>query len=128
MDRFFAPYVAATFTLMTVIGLIILATGTSSYLVFIAAIAIGLSAGSEISETAYLVSRYFGPIAFGVIYGLMYAGFQLGAAAGAYYLGRHFVINGNYEDALWVLAGLVFIGAVLVASLEKYPKLEEQQA
>jgi hypothetical protein len=34
---------------------------------FITAAFIGLSLGAEISETAYLVSRYFGPKAYGVI-------------------------------------------------------------
>lgn len=125
MDRFFAPYVAATFTMMFVVGAIILATGTSSYWVFIAAIAVGLSTGSEISETAYLVSRYFGPIAYGMIYGIMFAAFQLGSSIGPPFLGEYFVANGNYQGALWVLAGLATVGALLVAVLKAYPDFEQ---
>jgi predicted MFS family arabinose efflux permease len=128
MDRFFAPYIAATFTLMFVVGAAILATGTSSYLIFVAAIAIGLSTGSEISETAYLVSRYFGAKAYCMIYGIMFSAFQLGSSIGPPSLGKYFVINGNYQNALWVLAGLAFIGALLVAVLRAYPNFEEQTA
>jgi len=125
MDRFFAPYIAATFTMMFVVGAIILATGTSSYWVFIAAIAVGLSTGSEISETAYLVSRYFGPVAYGMIYGIMFAAFQLGSSIGPPFLGEYFVANGNYQGALWVLAGLATVGALLVAVLKAYPDFEQ---
>jgi MFS family permease len=126
MDRFFAPYIAALFTLMFVVGAAILAMGVNNYLIFIAAVAIGLSMGSEISETAYLVSRYFGPKAYGMIYGIMFAAFQLGSSIGPPALGKYFVVNGNYVNALWVLAGLAFIGAVLVAMLGAYPKLKKR--
>jgi MFS family permease len=124
MDRFFAPYVAAAFTLMFVFGASILALGAGGFMVFVAAILVGLSLGSEISETAYLVSRYFGPKAYGMIYGLMFAAFQFGSAFGPPALGRYYVVAGDYVNALWVLAVLALIAAVLVASLGKYPDLE----
>jgi predicted MFS family arabinose efflux permease len=124
MDHFFAPYIAAAFTLLFVVGAAILASGASNYLVFVAATCIGLSLGSEISETAYLVSRYFGPKAYGVIYGIMFAAFQLGASFGPPALGKYYVLNGNYLGALWGLAVLAFIAAVLVAALGKYPELK----
>jgi len=123
MDRFFAPYVAAIFTLMFVVGVSMLALGADGPMVFVAATSIGLSLGSEVSETAYLVSRYFGPRAYGVIYGLMFAAFQLGSAVGPPGLGRYYVVAGDYVNALWVLALLGLIAAILVASLGKYPDL-----
>ena len=83
-----------------------------------------LSLGSEISETAYLVSRYFGPKAYGVIYGFMFAAFQLGSAVGPPAMGRYYVVAGDYVNALWVLAALGLAAAVLVASLGRYPRLE----
>jgi len=123
MDRFFAPYIAAIFTLMFVVGVSMLALGADGLMVFVAATCIGLSLGSEVSETAYLVSRYFGPRAYGVIYGLMFAAFQLGSAVGPPGLGRYYVVAGDYVNALWVLAVLGLIAAILVASLGKYPDL-----
>ena len=127
MDRFFAPYVAAAFTLLFVVGVSILAVGAGGFMIFIAAACVGLSLGSEISETAYLVSRYFGPRAYGMIYGFMFAAFQLGSAMGPPALGRYYVLAGDYVNALWALAALAFIAAVLVASLGKYPDLSRPQ-
>jgi MFS family permease len=126
MDRFFAPYVAAIFTLMFVVGVSMLALGADGLMVFVAATCIGLSLGSEVSETAYLVSRYFGPKAYGVIYGFMFAAFQLGSAVGPPALGRYYVLAGDYVNALWVLALLGLVAAILVAALGKYPDLGRQ--
>jgi MFS family permease len=124
MDRFFAPYVAALFLLGLLSGVLILASGAAGPIVFLAAIFVGLATGSEISEIAYIVSRYFGPKAFGQIYGIMFAAFQLGSAGGAYAMGAWFDRAGDYINALWVVAALVALGTLLIALLGKYPDLE----
>jgi len=123
MDRFFAPYVAAVFLLGLLLGVVILASGAAGSMVFLAAILVGLATGSEISEIAYMVSRYFGQRAFGLIYGTMFAAFQVGSAAGAYVMGRYHDFAGDYIDALWVVAVLVAAGTALVLMLGKYPRL-----
>ncbi|MCP5215627.1 MAG: MFS transporter [Pseudomonadales bacterium] len=127
MDRYFAPYVAAIFLLGLFVGVVILATGTAGPIVFFAAVLVGLATGSEISEIAYIVSRYFGPKAFGQIYGVMFAAFQLGSAMGAYAMGRYFDSAGNYINALWLVAVLVAVGIVLIVLLKSYPDLTDHQ-
>ena len=117
MDYFFAPYVAACFLLGLLAGIVILATGTAGALVFVAAVCVGMATGSEISEIAYICSRYFGPRAFGLIYGLMFAAFQLGSMIGAPLMGLYYDRAGNYIGALWVVAGIVVIGTILIALL-----------
>jgi len=124
MDRFFAPYVAATFLLGLLAGVVLLAGGATGPLIFVAAVLVGLATGSEISEIAYIVSRYFGPKAFGQVYGIMFAAFQLGSAAGAYAMGAYFDFAGNYIGALWIVSGLVAMGTLLITLLRKYPNLE----
>ena len=121
MDYFFAPYVAACFLLGLLAGIIILATGAVGLPVFAAAILVGMATGSEISEIAYICSRYFGPRAFGLIYGLMFSAFQLGSMAGSPLLGLYHDHAGNYAGALWVVAALVAVGTVLIALLGPYP-------
>ena len=121
MDYFFAPYVAACFLLGLLAGIVILATGTAGGLVFVAAVCVGMATGSEISEIAYICSRYFGPRAFGLIYGLMFAAFQLGSMIGAPLMGLYYDRAGNYIGALWVVAGIVVIGTILIALLGPYP-------
>ncbi len=128
MDYFFAPYVAAFFLLGLLGGIIILATGTAGALVFVAAICVGIATGSEISEIAYICSRYFGPRAFGLIYGLMFAAFQLGSMAGSPLMGLYYDRAGDYIGALWVVAVIVLVGTVLIVLLGPYPdKFQEPE-
>jgi MFS family permease len=125
MDYFFAPWVAAFFLCGLIAGIVILATGATGGLVFVAAICIGLATGSEISEIAYICGRYFGPKAFGTIYGTLFAAFQFGSAFGAPLLGTWYDRAGNYIGVLWFVAGLVTIGTILIALLGPYPKLNQ---
>jgi MFS family permease len=122
MDRFFAPYVTACFLVGLIVGIMILASGTSSALVFVAAILVGLATGSEISEIAYICSRYFGQKAFGQIYGFMFSAFQLGSAFGAPLMGAYHDSAGDYIGALWLVASLVLIGTILITVLGPYPR------
>lgn len=128
MDYFFAPYVAACFLLGLLAGIVILASGTAGVPVFAAAVLVGMATGSEISEIAYICSRYFGPRAFGLIYGLMFSAFQLGSMAGSPLMGLYHDHAGNYAGALWVVAALVAVGTVLIVLLGPYPdELQEFQ-
>lgn len=123
MDRFFAPYVTAMFLLAMCFGIAVLALDIRGPMILLAAVSIGLALGSEISEIAYIVSRYFGSLAFGQIYGIMFAAFQLGSAFGAPAMGLYYDRFGNYVGALWGLTGVVFLGAVLISRLGPYPRL-----
>ena len=123
MDRYFAPYIAAIFLFGLATAMLILATGASGMTVFVAAILIGLASGSEMSEVAYIISRYFGYRSFGQIYGVMLSAFQLGGAIGAPALGIYQHKMGDYTGLLWILMGASIIAAVLIAMLGKYPKL-----
>ncbi len=124
MDRFFAPYVAAGFQLGMIVGLVFLALDFFGPVAFFAAISVGLATGSEISEISYLVSRYFGLKAFGLINGIMFAAFQLGSGAGAYAMGVYYDRAGDYLGALWVVTGLVVISTILIVLLGPYPTTE----
>ena len=125
MDKFFAPYVTACFLLGMVLGISILASGTTTTLVFPAAILVGMASGAEISAIAYICSRYFGKKAFGQIYGVMFAAFQVGAIIGAPLMGFYHDKAGNYVAALWLLAAAIVIASLLIASLKPYPVLED---
>lgn len=126
MDRYFAPYITAIFLLGLFIGIVILALGTSGGLVFVAAVFVGLATGAEISEIAYICSRYFGQKSFAQIYGMMFAAFQLGSAFGAPLMGVYYDNAGNYIGALWFIAIIVLIGTTLIATLEPYPNPDKK--
>lgn len=122
MDHYFAPHVAAVFLGGLLAGMLILASGAAGPIVFLAAVLVGLATGSEISEIAYIVSRYFGQRAFGLIYGSMFAAFQIGSAFGAYAMGRYYDHAGDYINALWVGSALVGLGILLMLLLAPYPE------
>jgi len=128
MDHFFAPYITALFLVGLLIGIVILASGASGPLAFLSAVLVGLATGSEISEIAYMVSRYFGPKAFGQIYGVMFSAFQLGAAIGAAVMGIYHDMFGNYTNATWAVSVLVAIGIGFILLLKPYPDFQSAQA
>jgi MFS family permease len=125
MDHFFAPWVTAAFIVFGLAGgVILLALGATGGWAFLAAALVGLATGSEISEIAYIVGRYFGQLSFGQIYGIMFGAFQLGSAVSAPMMGYYFDNVGDYTGALWFVAGLALLGALLVAIMSPYPEQE----
>ena len=123
MDHFFAPWVTAAFIVFGLAGgVILLALGATGGWAFLAAALVGLATGSEISEIAYIVGRYFGQLSFGQIYGIMFGAFQLGSAVSAPMMGYYFDTVGDYTGALWFVAILALIGALLVAIMSPYPE------
>ena len=128
MDHFFAPYVTAGFIIFGLAaGVILLALGAVGPWAFLAAALVGLATGSEISEIAYIIGRYFGQLSFGQIYGIMFAGFQLGSAISAPMMGYYHDTVGDYVGALWLVAGLVTLSAILIALLPPYPKVSPRK-
>jgi MFS family permease len=128
MDYFFAPFVTAGFIVFGLAaGVILLALGAVGPWAFLAAALVGLATGSEISEIAYIVGRYFGQLSFGQIYGIMFAGFQLGSAIAAPIMGYYHDAFGTYVGALWGVAALVILGAILIALLPPYPDAQDFQ-
>jgi MFS family permease len=55
----------------------------------------------------------------------MFAGFQLGSAISAPMMGYYHDAFGDYVGALWLVAGLAILGAVLIALLRPYPNPDD---
>ena len=124
MDRVFAPHVALAFLLGPIVAIAMLAAGVSGPLAFVAGTLTGLAVGAEIDVTTYLASRYFGLRNFSAIFAFFYAAFTLGAAFGP--LGTAIAAdkNNGYTEVLIVHAGLLIIGALLLARLPRFPRWE----
>ena len=73
------------------------------------------------SGLAYLVSRYFGLRAYGVVYGAQLSAFGIGAGLGPPLTGLVFDQTHSYQAALIVGIPLFFAGAALIATLGRYP-------
>ncbi len=122
LDRFWAPLVIALMLVPTVAAYAVLATGpVSATTAGIAILMFGSAAGVEYDALSYLVSRYFGPRAYGSIYGCVYIGFAIGAGVGPYLFSRIAAVGGY----LPLMAGSAIVaaaGAALPLLLGPYPK------
>ncbi len=126
MDKFFAPRVVMIFMLAPVVGIAWLAMGASGGQAAICAALIGMVIGAEFDAMAYLTSRYFGPRAFGQIYGYNYSAYKVGAATGPLLMGVAYDFVGRYDEVLWVMAGVLLFGCVLMMLLKPFPELPRE--
>ena len=133
LDRFWAPAVAAVVVgspavFCLALGLGFGLGGDGQSLVVATAVAIGLAAGAEFDIVAYMVSKYFGLKAYGLIYGALYGFFVCGTAVAPPLFGWLFDTRGNYDVAL-ITAGAAFgLGALIVLTLGRYPNLPQSSA
>lgn len=122
LDRLFAPRLAAVAMMFPLLTCFILATDAgSTFWAAFAAIALGLSLGAEVNMVSYLAARYFGLRHYGFICGVIYGGFALGIAAGAFFPGYLFDQFGNYNLALKLMAALLVLSGLLLMCCGKYP-------
>ncbi len=126
MDKFFAPRVVMIFMLAPVVGIAWLAMGASGGQAAICAALIGMVIGAEFDAMAYLTSRYFGPRAFGQIYGYNYSAYKVGAATGPLLMGIAYDYVGRYDEVLWVMSGVLLFGCVLMLLLKPFPELPRE--
>jgi predicted MFS family arabinose efflux permease len=92
---------------------LLLATGPGVPLAILCALLVGLITGAEFDILSYIVPRYFGRRAFGKIYGLAFAVFQLSSAIGVAAIGASRVSFGTYQPALLFAASVCVMSAAL---------------
>jgi nitrate/nitrite transporter NarK len=120
LDRFFAPYVAMGFFLVPALGLFLLWSGAAGGWAFVAAILVGMGLGAEVDMIAYLVGRYFGLLAFGEIYGYLFAAFAIGGGLGPFLMGSGFDATGSYSLALGMFVVMTLVASGLMPQLGPY--------
>ncbi|MEN9527233.1 MAG: hypothetical protein RLY56_1184 [Pseudomonadota bacterium] len=123
MDRYFAPYVAASILIFPIIGVVLLALDASSTTALVAAVCIGLAAGAELDVIAVLITRYFGNIAYAENYGWQYAAWTFGSGTAVIATNRAFDVLGTHTPVLWVYVVLFAISGLMIARLGRYPDL-----
>ena len=89
-------------------------------------IIIGLAAGAELDLLAFLVSRYFGLLDYGKLYGSLYIFFSIGAGFAPVTFGKTFDAFGDYSLVLNIVAVMSICSAILMLTLGSYPKFKSK--
>lgn len=123
VDRFWAPGVALIFACGSAAGCVLLASASSLDEVFaaFAIVLIGLGLGAEIDVVAFIVARYFGVQNFSTLYGVMVLFMSFSGAISAWSLGSAYDRFGDYNLALYVMAGVFFSAGLTYLLLGRYP-------
>ena len=121
IDRIWAPAVAVVLLILPAASCYFLMQGSLTYTsAAVSVLLIGLAAGAEQDLMAFLVAKYFGMKSYGVVYGVMYSSFALGAGSGPWVLGRVYEATGTYDVILGYLVAAFVIGALPFLFLGKY--------
>jgi hypothetical protein len=103
------------------VGIFLLARVSSFSAGCLAASLIGVGAGGEAATTPYLLTRYFGLLAFSTLYGLTWTFYAAAGAIGPIILGRAFDATGSYSSLLTLLAAVLALASATNLFLPSYP-------
>jgi MFS family permease len=129
MDRVGACALAGIVFTFPAAGLVLLATTQDGAgLALVSAILFGLASGSEVDLLAYITGRLFGLRRFGTVYGLLIVAHLIGGGTGPILLGYVHDVRGSYEPGLVVIAVACVLGALLLGSIRRLPRLPAADA
>jgi MFS family permease len=121
LDRFWGPYVAMCFFAVPMAGIALLGSGATGIVPLIGAVLCGAGIGAEIDLMAFFLSRYFGLKAYGKIYGIMFAVFNIGTGLGPALSGLSFDRFHSYGPIFIVYEVALAITCLLFVRLGPYP-------
>lgn len=120
LDRLFAPRVAILFYGATAVGMATLCAGNAGNVALVASFLIGLGMGAEVETMGYMISRYFGLLAFGTAYGYAFGAFMISGAAGVLLMGAGYDRFHSYTIPLAGLCGAMVVALILLTRLGPY--------
>ena len=120
LDRFHVAPVMLVFLAAAGLACFALSFTSAVPVVVLTAICCGLLIGAEFDALGFAIRRYHGMRAFGTVYGVIFAMFQIGGAAGAWIVGSLRDGSGSYSSGLLVLASCCMAGAAPLLLLGRY--------
>ena len=118
MDHVFAPRVMQTVAFGGALACILYALYPDA--AFISAILLGFLLGAEFDVLAFLIKRYYGNMAYGRAYGVIFALFYLGSGLGITGLAWLRQETGSYDTGMFTSAVILVSTAVLLLLLPQY--------
>ena len=119
LDRVFAPHLISVLLLIGAAGVVCLAQGGADFAA-VAALLMGFVLGAEVDLIAYLTARYFRLENYSFLFAILYTCFAIGAGNGPGLLGQIFDATGSYQLALWAVAALLMLAALIFGTFPKY--------
>jgi MFS family permease len=118
IDHIFAPVVMLSVAIGGALACVLYAIfpGTA----ILSAILLGFLLGAEFDVLAFLIKRYFGNMAYGRLYGVVFAVFYLGSGLGIAGLAQSRQTFGDYDTGLYIAAGVLAACALLLSFLPQY--------
>ncbi|MFB7032211.1 MULTISPECIES: MFS transporter [unclassified Streptomyces] len=120
LDRFTVSRVMSVYLVGGIGSVLLFAAGPNTPTALLAAALAGLLIGAEFDVLSYLIPRYFGRLAFGKIYGIAFAVFQVGGAIAATAVSVSRESYGSYTPAMLTMAVLCVVCAGLFLYLGPY--------
>lgn len=118
IDHFFAPRVMQLVSVGGALACILYALAPN--LGIVSALLLGFLLGAEFDVLAFLIKRYFGNVAYGRLYGVIFGVFYLGSGLGIVGLAAIRQAYGDYDTGLYIAAGVLLSCVVLTAFLPAY--------
>ena len=118
IDHIFAPRVMTTVSIGGALACVLYATYPNA--AYVSALLIGFLLGAEFDVLAFLIKRYYGNVAYGRIYGVIFGVFYLGSGLGIAGLAWCRQTFGNYNTGLFIAAGVLVSSALLMVLLPAY--------
>lgn len=118
IDYIFAPRVMQMVTIGGAVACVLYAQVPQAGLA--SAILLGLLLGAEFDILAFMIKRYFGNVAYGRLYGVIFGLFYLGSGLGIAALSMSRQLFGDYVMGLYIAAGILLACTVLAGFLPPY--------
>lgn len=118
IDHIFAPRVMTIVSLGGVVSCVLYAAAPEAAI--LSAVLLGFLLGAEFDVLAFLIKRYFGNVAYGRLYGVIFGVFYLGSGLGIAGLSFSRETFGNYDAGLYIAAGILAVCALIAFILPRY--------
>ena len=120
IDHIFAPRVMMAVSVGGAIACILYALYPSA--AYVSALLVGFLLGAEFDVLAFLIKRYYGNVAYGRIYGVIFGVFYLGSGLGISGLAwiRQSSADKSYDNGLYAAAIVLVGSAILMAFMPNY--------
>ena len=120
IDHIFAPRVLTTVSIGGAAACVLYALYPEYG--YVSAILIGFLLGAEFDVLAFLIKRYYGNVAYGRVYGVIFGVFYLGSAVGIWGLPklRELSADLSYDNGLYAAAAILLASAVLMVFMPGY--------